>query len=439
MPPPLPDRYRLEVRIGRDRDTEQWLATDEALDRPVLIRVLGPDSSPERRREFLAEVHRAARVSHVHLAAIYEAGEVPDGAYAICEWGGGVTLEDRIAAAEPIPVHDFMANGAGLADALASLHREGVLHGDIDPSAVLYSGAHPAKLATFGRPHDGVSAATDVHDLALTLESALVGPTTSSVPPSQVVDGLPAAVDGALSEAREGLLDAQGLAEALRSVRPTAPPTPKETSSWSWLIPAVLLGVMAAALIVLGTSLDAAPASPVLFPARPAPATTTASLPATTTTSIQVDEEVVPDATVTVGAVAAYDPFGDGTEQHSRDFGVENLLDDDPATSWRTERYVDPLSLQKQGVGVSFEVAGVPGRMDAIDLTRGIHYTLYWSERIPGEFDQWERIVTGISDGGNVVVRLPDRLDGTWLLWFTDVPAQTDGYYGGLAEVRFRP
>ncbi|MFQ5966051.1 MAG: protein kinase [Acidimicrobiia bacterium] len=438
MPPPLPDRYRLEIRIGRDGDTEQWLATDEALDRPVLIRVLGPETTTDRRREFLAAVHRAAGISHVHLAAIYEAGEVTDGAYAICEWGGGVTLADRISAAEPIPVHDFLANGAGLADALAALHAEGVLHGDIEPSAVLYSSAHPAKLATFGRPHDGGSAATDVHDLALTLESALVGPIRGSVPPSQVVNGLPAAVDVALADARDGKLDARGLAEALRSVPPTAPPRRKESSSWSWLIPAGLLGVLAASLIALGTSLDAGPASPVLFPARPPPATTTVTTPvSTTSTTLLPAEDARP--VVTVAGVAAYDPFGDGTEQHSREFVVENLIDEDPATHWRTERYVDPLSLQKRGVGVTIRVQGTPGQMEALDLTRGVHYTLYWASSPPDTFDQWDRISTGISAGGNLAVQLPPRNNGVWLLWFTEVPAQPDGYYGGLAEVRFRP
>ncbi len=54
MPPRLPDRYSLNVRLGRDRDIEEWLATDEQLDRPVLIRFLPPDASPERIEAFFA-------------------------------------------------------------------------------------------------------------------------------------------------------------------------------------------------------------------------------------------------------------------------------------------------------------------------------------------------------------------------------------------------
>ena len=56
MPPPVSDRYRLEMRLGRDDDIEEWLATDTSLERPVLIRSLGPESSQERRERSLAQV-----------------------------------------------------------------------------------------------------------------------------------------------------------------------------------------------------------------------------------------------------------------------------------------------------------------------------------------------------------------------------------------------
>ena len=55
MPPRLPDRYSLEVRIGRDGDVEEWLATDTELDRPCLVRVLGPESTKNRRGPGVAQ------------------------------------------------------------------------------------------------------------------------------------------------------------------------------------------------------------------------------------------------------------------------------------------------------------------------------------------------------------------------------------------------
>ena len=44
MPPLISDRFQLEVRLGRDRDIEEWLGTDTTLDRPVLVRLIGPDA-----------------------------------------------------------------------------------------------------------------------------------------------------------------------------------------------------------------------------------------------------------------------------------------------------------------------------------------------------------------------------------------------------------
>ena len=122
MPPPLPNRYRLEVRLGRDQDIEEWLATDEHLDRPVLIRMLGPDATEKRRAEFLDAVRAAAAVRHPHLEPVFEAEEVQDGAYFVSEWNGGMTLQSRLDSGETMDYQEFSANAAGLAGALAALH-----------------------------------------------------------------------------------------------------------------------------------------------------------------------------------------------------------------------------------------------------------------------------------------------------------------------------
>ena len=50
----------MNVRLGADGDIEEWLATDEQLERPVLIRFPGPDADPERIDQFLAPIRAAA-------------------------------------------------------------------------------------------------------------------------------------------------------------------------------------------------------------------------------------------------------------------------------------------------------------------------------------------------------------------------------------------
>jgi len=118
MPPPIPDRYRLEVRLGRDEDVEEWFATDLELDRPVLIRVIGPEATRERGRAFLAAVRRASRASHTHVAAVFAADTVPGSTYAVTEWVGGTTLADQVGADGGPPLAELLTNAGGLAEGL---------------------------------------------------------------------------------------------------------------------------------------------------------------------------------------------------------------------------------------------------------------------------------------------------------------------------------
>src|SRR5918994_221317 len=127
MPASIPDRFSLEVRLGRDGDIEEWLATDTSLDRPVLIRSLGPESSVDRREQFVESVANAAKTTHSHLARVFAVSFVDGGAYAVSEWTGGATVADRVAAEQPIDLPDFLPNAAGFAGGLAALHSNGAV------------------------------------------------------------------------------------------------------------------------------------------------------------------------------------------------------------------------------------------------------------------------------------------------------------------------
>ena len=161
MPPRLPGRYRLNIRLGSDGDIEEWFAQDETLDRPVLIRYLAPESSEDRHAAFLANVRSAAALSDVHLQKVFAAGETTASAYSVSEWDGGVTIADRLRAEEAIPVAEFLPNASGLCLALARFHELGGVHGAIDTSSVHYSAAHPVKLGEFGRESRWSDAAED--------------------------------------------------------------------------------------------------------------------------------------------------------------------------------------------------------------------------------------------------------------------------------------
>jgi len=431
--PQLPDRYKTQVRLGRDGDIDEWLATDTALDRPILVRVLDPDASPARTAEFVAATRSAATVEHVHLAGVYEVAESPaGGAHAAIEWNGGVSIADRLSAGETLPVSEFLPNAAGLAEGLAALHEAGVTHGSIDAGAIVFSAAHPAKLSSYGRKRLSHQPRDDTAALARALRIAVTGSASPAIRPSHLVDGLPPSVDDAIHQAEAGEYDAKALGTALRAIPSSLPPPRREGWSWRWLIPAGMLLVSAVVIAIVGLVIDVDPDSPFLFPATPAVArvvTTTTSLPPVTTIP-----EAAPGALAVESSV--YDPFGDESERE-RDLPL--LTDGDFGTAWRTERYFDPLPLLKDGVGVTFRVSGAPGSME-LRTSPETSYSVLWAETVPAEFDTWETIGSGTVFDAPASVQVPDRDGGVWLLWLTDLPEQAPGeYFSQVFEVTFRP
>ncbi len=433
MPPPLPDRYALEVRLGRDGDIEEWLATDVSLDRPVQIRVLGPDASDARRRQFLESVRGAAAVNHPHLTWVFTAGETPGGVYAVSEWTGAISLADRLESGDTVDVHEFLPNAAGLAEGLAALHAAGMVHGAIEPSCVYHSVDHPAKLGGVGRPNTNRTAADDVRSLAVTLEEALTGQPSGGPPPSEIVDGLSTAVDNALRRARQGLTTARQLADELAAApSPIRPSTESPTFSRRLLFGAVGLVVVAAALVFVTRLMLVGSGSPVLVPQDAATSPTPVVEPSTTTSS--VPGSPTDPAPVQIADVRSADPFG-GNEEN--DDALGNLTDGDPTTTWRTEQYREPLSALKDGVGVTFQVAGPTDRIDLAGITPGTDYRLGWNAEPGVRPDDFSEVASGRTIGDRVELQLPRREGGWWLLWFTELPLQEDVHYAELAEVRF--
>lgn len=429
MPPPLPERYRLEVRVGSDEDVEQWLGTDVSLERPVLVRILGPESDDVRRGEFLRAVQDAATVNHAHIATIFTAGTLPDGAFSVSEWTGGMTLADRLRASlrpgpAPLDLGRFLPNAVGLAAGLALLHRSGAVHGSVDAEAILYSETQPAKLASFGRRPRSSRPADDVAALAGVISLALTG-SELDAPPSEIVDGLDPAVDGILAAARAGELDAGQLSIRLAAVPAPTPLEPLSATGSRRLLGGVAALLVAAVLLVVTGRIflvDPGVAVPDL-PARSQPEVTLPPLAA--------------PARVPVLDVFSVDPFGDGTEGERR---LPNLIDGDLLTAWRTETYRSPLPLLKPGVGVGFHLAAPPSSAEIVGATAGTLLTVTWDDSATPDPASWEILARVRLSGEAATVALPAREAGTWALWLEELTEVEPGsFFAEVAEVRFLP
>lgn len=161
----LDGRYRLEGTLGHGGMATVHRAHDLLLGRAVAVKVFpmvhqGDDELLRNRAEILV----LAALSHPALVTLYDAGavELPDGGrqdYLVMELVDGPTLAERLHRG---PLDDVQTARVGrdVAEALAEVHAQGVIHRDIKPGNVLLTGADaldlhdtsaPAvKLADFG-------------------------------------------------------------------------------------------------------------------------------------------------------------------------------------------------------------------------------------------------------------------------------------------------
>jgi hypothetical protein len=167
-------------------------------------------------------------------------------------------------------------------------------------------------------------------------------------------------------------------------------------------------------------------------------------VPTPTTKSVAPSTTVVEEVTTTlpVGAIMVtqpdtLDPYGEGGES---DQLAVNLTDGDVNTEWRTEHYLDPITLLKPGVGVTVRVQGTPSRLHIVRLSEDSDVEVYWSDVRRAEPADWERIAGAHASPGSTTVGLPPRHNGFWLIWLTKLTPQDDGtYLSSIAELRFDP
>src|SRR4051794_5075528 len=142
-------RYRRERLIGRGGSAEVWCVTDEALDRQVALKLV-TSSGGEDAGRVGDEARLLARLSHPGLVPVYDAGTDETGRpWVVMGVVDGETLSDAIRRG-PMLSERVADIGARLADALAYVHGEGLIHRDVKPGNVLLGGDGRVRLTDFG-------------------------------------------------------------------------------------------------------------------------------------------------------------------------------------------------------------------------------------------------------------------------------------------------
>jgi serine/threonine protein kinase len=129
---------------------EVYRARDTRLDRIVAIKILSRDlsASPEAQRRFEREAKALSEVSHPHICAVYDVGVEGETHYVVMEYLEGDTLASRLTKGA-LPLSETLRIGGQVAEALATIHRRGIVHRDVKPSNVMLTKSG-AKLLDFG-------------------------------------------------------------------------------------------------------------------------------------------------------------------------------------------------------------------------------------------------------------------------------------------------
>ncbi|HEX6643111.1 MAG TPA: serine/threonine-protein kinase [Gemmatimonadales bacterium] len=146
----LTPAYTIERELTGGGMSHVYLATEQALGRKVVVKVLPPDLAAGVNRErFRREIHLAAQLQHPHIVPLLTAGEDGDLLYYTMPFVSGESLRIRLEERGRLPVKDVVRLLTDIVDALAYAHAHGVVHRDIKPGNVLTQRSH-ALVTDFG-------------------------------------------------------------------------------------------------------------------------------------------------------------------------------------------------------------------------------------------------------------------------------------------------
>lgn len=176
--------FRLIERLGEGGMGVVYLAVQESLDRRVALKVIRPEraGSLEAEARFSREIEAIAGLRHPSIVTVFGSGEDQGVRFFAMELVPGEGLNEILHRAasekEKVPTSVILRWIEGLARALDSAHRSGIVHRDVKPSNIRITPEGRAMLMDFG-----VARHTDF--TALTLSGEFRG-TPNYASPEQV-------------------------------------------------------------------------------------------------------------------------------------------------------------------------------------------------------------------------------------------------------------
>jgi eukaryotic-like serine/threonine-protein kinase len=179
----LGDSYSIEQELGGAGMSRVFAATEAALGRRVVFKVIAPELAEGMSVErFAREVRLAARLQQANIVPLLTAGNARGIPYYTMPFVDGQSLRSRMSAGA-VPLQEAIGILRDVARALAYAHTNGVVHRDIKPENILLSGG-AAVVSDFG--------IAKAFDASRTLTKSASGKTTSGITLAGASMGTPA-------------------------------------------------------------------------------------------------------------------------------------------------------------------------------------------------------------------------------------------------------
>lgn len=149
--------------VGGGTVYEAWLAFDERMYAPVIVKVVRPGQTAieSARTGLVREVEMLSRLNHPGIARLFAYDDEGERPYLVLENIDGPSLSSLIATHGYLPLHQLLPLGLELCSALHYLRGQEICHLDLKPSNVIMGA--PAKLIDFSIAMDA-KAAADLDD-----------------------------------------------------------------------------------------------------------------------------------------------------------------------------------------------------------------------------------------------------------------------------------
>lgn len=150
----LDDRYELVAPIGAGTTTRVFVAHDHTLDREVALKLAHPELADDDLfvERFRLRAQHAAELTHPNLVDVLDWG-LEDGPYLVVELCQGGSMAGLLAAGHSLTPSQALVSGLEAARALEYLHNQGVVHGSLTPSKLLFGADQRLRISGTAYPN----------------------------------------------------------------------------------------------------------------------------------------------------------------------------------------------------------------------------------------------------------------------------------------------